>query len=66
VTKEGKNARKAKAPLSNYALTGKRPKDSSLNITKCLNTLMKAKPLKLSEALKAMKLERQQQNRLEE
>jgi dTDP-4-dehydrorhamnose reductase len=44
----------------------KRPKDSSLNITKCLNTLMKAKPLKLSEALKAMKLERQQQNRLEE
>jgi len=27
---------------------------------------MKAKPLKLSEALKAMKLERQQQNRLEE
>ena len=44
----------------------KRPKDSSLNITRCLNTLMEIKPLKLNEALEAMKLEKQQQNRLKE
>ena len=35
----------------------KRPKDSSLNVSKCSDTLTWAKPLKLSEALEAMKLE---------
>jgi len=43
--------------MSELHLRAKRPKDSSLNISKCSNILTWAKPLKLREALEAMKLE---------
>jgi dTDP-4-dehydrorhamnose reductase len=34
----------------------KRPKDSYLNVTRCSNTLIVAKPPKLGKALEEMKL----------
>jgi dTDP-4-dehydrorhamnose reductase len=48
------------AGVSELQWRAKRPKDSSLNTAKCINTLMEAKPLKLSEVLEVMKLERNQ------
>jgi dTDP-4-dehydrorhamnose reductase len=48
------------AKMSELRWKAKRPKDSSLNTAKCLNTLAEVKPLMLHEALEAMKLERNQ------
>jgi dTDP-4-dehydrorhamnose reductase len=45
------------AKMDEMSWRAKRPRDSSLNITRCSNTLLGAKPLKLGEALVKMELE---------